>query len=314
MPKNAENYYCEKCDFKCTKKSNYVSHQTTRKHQLLNNLEQKNAKKCQKCQIFYCKNCNKSYTARNSLWYHEKKCTNNYSEDNKDNKDNKDIEKEKTNEVKELTNIVLEVVKQNKELISYNAETQKQNHELTNKVYELCKNGTTNNTLFNNSNNKTFNLNFFLNETCKDAMNIMDFVDSIKLQLSDLEKVGEMGYIEGISNIIIRNLKNLDVTQRPIHCTDKKREVLYVKDENKWDKEDEENTKIRKFIKRVAFKNSSLLKSFREKYPDYRKSESKVSDKYNKLIIEAMGGKGNNDLEKEDKIIKNIVKEVIIEK
>jgi hypothetical protein len=129
-----------------------------------------------------------------------------------------------------------------------------------------------------------------------------------------LEKVGEIGYIYGISNIILKNLKGLDITQRPIHCTDKKREVLYVKDEDKWEKEDQENKKIRRAIKQIAHKNSRLLKQFREKYPDYSKSVSKCSDTYNKLVIEAMGGRGNNDIEKENKIIKNIAKEVGIDK
>jgi hypothetical protein len=157
-------------------------------------------------------------------------------------------------------------------------------------------------------------LQFFLNETCKDAMNIMDFVDSIKLQLSDLEKVGKIGFVEGISNIIVQNLNSLDETKRPVHCTDSKREVMYVKDEDKWEKENEEKMKLRTAIKKVVHKNSKMLSEFRIKNPDCLKSTSKISDQYNKLVIEAMGGKGNNDDEKEDKIIKNIAKEVIINK
>ena len=145
-------------------------------------------------------------------------------------------------------------------------------------------------------------------------MNIMDFVDSIQLQLSDLENVGKLGYVEGISNIITSNLKALDVTQRPVHCTDKKREVLYVKDEDKWEKEDEEKIKLRKMIKRVASKNQRLLPKFKEIHPDCKKSSSPFSDQFNKILIESMGGPGDNDLAKEDKIIKNIAKNVTIEK
>jgi hypothetical protein len=145
-------------------------------------------------------------------------------------------------------------------------------------------------------------------------MNIMDFVDSIKLQLSDLESVGKLGYVEGISNIITTNLKALDVTQRPVHCTDKKREVLYVKDEDKWEKEDEEKKKLRKAIKRVASKNQNLLPKFKEAHPDCSKASSKFSDQYNKIIVESCGGSGDNDLEKENKIIKNISKNVTIDK
>jgi hypothetical protein len=145
-------------------------------------------------------------------------------------------------------------------------------------------------------------------------MNIMEFVDSIKLQLSDLETVGKIGYVEGISNIITTNLKALDVTQRPIHCTDKKREVLYIKDENKWEKEDDDKKKLRKVIKKVAAKNSRLLPKFKEEHPDCGKSVSKFSDQYNKIIVESMGGPGDNDTEKEDKIIRNITKNVTIDK
>jgi len=145
-------------------------------------------------------------------------------------------------------------------------------------------------------------------------MNITDFVESITLQLSDLESVGELGYVEGISNIITTNLKALDVTQRPIHCTDKKRETLYVKDEDKWEKDNNEKKKIRKVIKHIAHKNSKLIPEFKDKYPDCVKSDSKKSDQYNNLIIEAMGGHGDNDVQKEDQIITNITKEVAIDK
>jgi hypothetical protein len=145
-------------------------------------------------------------------------------------------------------------------------------------------------------------------------MNIMDFVDSIKLQLTDLEKVGEIGYVEGISDIITTNLKALDVTKRPIHCTDKKREILYIKDEDKWEKENEERKKIRKAIKKVASKNIQLLTQFKEVHPDCGKSASKFSDQYNKIIIESMGGSGGADTNKEDKIIKNISSVTVIDK
>jgi hypothetical protein len=157
-------------------------------------------------------------------------------------------------------------------------------------------------------------LNVFLNEYCKDAMNIMDFVDSLKLQLTDLENVGKLGYVEGISNIIVKNLRELDVHKRPVHCSDSKREVMYIKDENKWEKENDEKNKLRKVIKKIANKNSRLLPQFKEKYPDCIKSSSPYSDQYNKLIIEAMGGSGDNELEKEDKIIKKIAKNVLIDK
>jgi len=206
------------------------------------------------------------------------------------------------------------VVSDKDELIKYLIN---ENSDLKNMVLDICKQiqpSNVNTNVINNSNNKTFNLNVFLNEQCKDAMNIMDFVDSLKLQLSDLEIVGKLGFVEGISNIIVKNLKAMDIHKRPVHCSDSKREVMYVKDENKWGKENEENIKLRKAIKYIAHKNTKLLPEFKDKYPDCGKSESKHSEQYSKLVVEAMGGRGDNESEKEDKIIKNIAKEVTIDK
>ena len=306
LQKISECYHCENCDYKCSKNSEWIKHKSTQKHFRLTNTnldEQKNLH-------FLCK-CGKKYKHMSSLCKHKKMCENIINKS--------DINNDYINDKTLLTNLVLEVVKNNNELQKQNNELQKQNNEFQQKIFnsfnEISKNNTiTNNITNTNSHNKSFNLNFFLNETCKDAMNIMDFVDSIKIQLSDLEKVGKIGFIEGISNIIVKNLNSLDENKRPVHCTDTKREVMYVKDEDKWEKENETKVKLRKAIKHVAHKNTKMLKEFRVKNPDCLKSTSKVSDQYNKLVMEAMGGKGDNDLEKEDKIIKNIAKEVIIDK
>jgi hypothetical protein len=281
MQNMLSKFLCEKCDYKCCTISSWKQHLLTAKHAKANfELIKANNK-------YVCENCDIKFKHQSSYCRHKKKCN-----ENKIVIENKISDKE----------LIMMLLKQNSELITQNA--------------ELFKNGT-NNTSYshnNNSNNKTFNLQFFLNETCKDAMNIMDFVDSIKLQLTDLEKVGEIGFVEGISHIINTNLKALDVTQRPIHCTDKKREILYVKDSDKWEKENTDKTKIRKAIKQIAHKNSKLVSQFKEVHPDCGKSVSKFSDQYNKIIIEAMGGSGDNDNEKEDKIIKNISKNITIEK
>ena len=301
IAKNRICYECKKCDYTTCNKYDYDKHQKTIKH-LSNDLAMFSINLSQKSQAksFTCKDCNKDYKDYSGLWRHKKKC----------NLDIKNVYAIKSDSVKNnLTtdkDLVVMLIKQNSELI-------KDNIEYKNMVMEVIKNGT-NNTTHTNSHNKTFNLQFFLNETCKDAMNIMDFVDSIKLQLTDLEKVGKIGYVEGISNIIVENLKALDVSERPIHCTDKKREVLYIKDEDKWEKEDDEKKMIRKAIKKVANKNSRLLPQFKEMHPDCGKSDSLFSDQYNKLIIESMGGSGDNDVEKEDKIIRNIVNNVTIDK
>jgi hypothetical protein len=296
-PFYAEKRHCITCNFKCSKNIDWERHINTLKHKnrtILNNIEQQITPENTE-NMFVCKKCNKNYKARNSLWYHEKKCKND-SEDNKKSQELPETEKSD----KELIILLL-----------------KQNNELQNKVLEICKNSSINNSNNNithtNSHNKAFNLNFFLNETCKDAMNITDFVESIKLQLSDLERVGEVGYVEGISNIIVKNLKDLDVTQRPVHCTDKKRETMYIKDEDTWEKDDEQK-KMHKMVRKVADKNARMLPKFKEAHPDCTKSTSRYSDQYSKIIMEAMGGKGDNDFEKEEKIIKRVSKEVMVEK
>jgi hypothetical protein len=183
----------------------------------------------------------------------------------------------------------------------------------------MCKNGVnvTNNNINNNinSNNKTFNLHLFLNETCKDAMNIMDFVDSLKLQISDLENVGKLGFVDGLSSIIVKSLKQLDITKRPLHCSDLKRDVLYIKDEDKWEKENEENKKLKQAIKHIAHKNCKLIPEWKAKNPDCMYSTSAKSDEYNKIVLESMGGEPYIDVDScESKIIKKITKEVVIDK
>jgi hypothetical protein len=303
-PKNAKNYFCEICDFECSKNSDWTRHIQTGKHKnrtISPFLEQKTPNS------YICPTCNKSYAARNSLWYHSKKC-NLYNNDNTIQNTNYS-----QNNIQTTNDLSPDIIKLITELV-------KGQSGLQESILELCKNGThnttnnTNTTTNMNSHNKTFNLNVFLNETCKDAMNINDFIDSIQLQVSDLINVGEVGFVEGISNIIVKNLDKLDVTQRPVHCTDKKREVVYIKDENKWEKEDDEKKRLRKAIKKIAFKNEKMLFKYKEKYPDCIEADSRRSDQYNKIIIEAMGGRGNNDTEKEDKIIRNITKKVVIDK
>ena len=286
VPKSSENFVCEACDYVTCRKSQYERHLSTPKHKNTTNTTINTTNLVPKSSENYICECGKEYKHHSSLWSHKKKC--NYNNDTDNN----------NSEIKEL-----------KELMKY---LMKENSELKTMMFEVIKNGTHNNTT--NSHNKSFNLQFFLNETCKDAMNIMDFVDSIKIQLSDLENVGKLGYVDGISNIIAKNLNSLDETKRPVHCTDTKREVMYVKDEDKWEKEEDNKPKIRKLIKHVAHKNTKLLKDYKTKYQGCEKSESKYSEKYDKLIIEAFGGKGDNDDAKEDKIIKNILKEVKIEK
>ena len=285
-PKVALKFICDLCDYSSSKKSDYAKHLTTDKHKNRQNgsdLVVNGSEKSLKVAQYTCE-CGRQYKYDSGYYRHKKTCL----------IKNRIVQNEDTND----KDLIMMLVKQNSQLLEV---IKKGNHNITNSQNI-------------NSNNKTFNLQFFLNDTCKNAMNIMDFVDSIKLQVTDLEKVGKIGYVEGISSIITSNLKALDITQRPIHCADNKREVLYIKDENKWEKEAEEKEKIRRVIKMVTNKNIKMLSKFKDIHPDCDKSISKYSDQYNKIVVESFGGSGDNDIEKENKIIKKISDITIINK
>ena len=288
----AMKFKCDKCDFKCSKLSNWNKHLSTSKHskadiclQTTDNFDAENAEINSKCK------CGKQYKHRQSLYKHKQKCS---------------VEKQ---DEPALTDIVSQEFVMN---------LLKQNNELQQQLIDLCKtssaNNISNNSVNINSNNKAFNLNVFLNEECKDAMSITDFVNSIKLQLSDLEAVGKLGFVNGISDIIIKNLKALDVHKRPVHCTDTKRETMYVKGAEAWVKEGDDNKQLRLAIKRVARNNFICLELFKAKHPDCINWDSKHGDHYQKLRIEALGGRGNEDCDNEDKIIRRIARETTIDK
>jgi len=298
-----KNFICECCQYKCYKKSDYEKHLTTPKHKKkssLNTIEQETLTPI----LFMCKNCNKTYKGRNGLWYHEQKCGIYKTET-----ENIKIEISKTentvidsssNEIKVLTDLVLELVKSNTEL-------QKQ-------MIEVCQKIQPGNTVINsnnnNSHNKTFNLQFFLNEECKDAMNMSEFINSIELKISDLENIGKLGYVEGMSSIIIKQLNDTDMYKRPVHCSDAKRETMYVKEENKWERDNTETKQMIKAVRGVDKKNYQLLTSWKNTNPKCVDSKSIECDKYMKIMSKVMDG----DIENVNKVIKKVAKEVVIEK
>ena len=329
--KNAEQKYevfnCLKCYFTCSKKSEWIRHNSTHKHKNLTNSNENNC---------LC-DCGKTYRHMSSLCAHKKKCTACTPETIKEETFVTTISQtaspctnDTRSEISQLTNLVLEVVKSNNELQKQVIELTKNNQMITNNSNNHSNNNT-NNTNNINSHNKTFNLQVFLNETCKDAMNMSDFVDSLQIQLSDIENVGRNGFVAGISNIIIKNLKALDINKRPIHCNDQKRETVYIRDNNQWyndskgyglDDEDknvvlnndmneiQEHQKLKRAIKQVAHKNICMIREWKAKYPDCIYAESRKSDLYNKIVYESMDHNQVNS----DKIIRKIVKEVIIDK
>jgi len=309
MQKLAKKYVCELCNFTSFNKKNYTLHLSTRKH--LANVKS-DIDECKPVALS-CTLCKKQYNSRNGLWKHAKKCvipsnTDNVIIDNTVNLQQPEsiqlhISESSSNETKVL-NLILELMKNNNEL-------QKQ-------ILDVCKNtnnmnNNNNMNINNNNNNKTFNLQFFLNEQCKDAMNITDFANSFDLQLSDLETVGELGYVEGITKIMVDKLNSMDIYKRPIHCSDAKREIIYVKDDNVWTKEEKDNPKLRQAIKNVSFKNMKLVYNWSNAYPESKDNQTKLNDKYMMLVIESTGGKGPI-LESENKIMRKIAKEIIIDK
>jgi hypothetical protein len=310
MQVNAAIFVCKFCDFKCCKKSNFNTHLTTRKHLANTNGDKGDAKNA----LLICSTCNKTYASRNGLWKHAKKChlSDVHSLDEEETITPHMLDSS-SSEIKALTNLVLEIVKSNTEMQKQHYELQKQNSDLHKQVLDVCKNNSTINNNHINSHNKTFNLQFFLNEQCKDAMNISDFANSFDLQLSDLESVGELGYVEGITKIFVDKLNSMDIYKRPIHCSDAKREIIYVKDDNKWEREERSNPKLRYAIKTVSFRNMKLANLWSDTYPESKDGDSHLNDTYMKLIKESTGGKGEISVN-EDKIIKRIAKNILIDK
>jgi len=283
-------FFCKNCDYGTSKKSSFNNHCESKKHKI-NNLTIKNNENYAKLCLskYQCEKCKKNFNDRAGLWRHKKKCNN-------------------VDQLKEEFN--------GNDKDSLLVHLLKKNEELQNKIIEMSVHSSINNNSnsFNTTNN-AFNLNFFLNETCKDSMNITDFVSSINMNLDDLENTGRRGYIEGISNIIIKNLNQLENHMRPLHCSDFKREVLYIKDNNQWHKENENKPILTKAIKTIANENIKQINKWKDNNPDCIKSNSKKNDLYLNIVSNSMNGITKEEGEKNiNKIISNVAKNVIIEK
>ncbi len=289
LPKVAFNYICEKCHYGCYNKTNFTKHLGTRKHNFNNNDNEKLPKVVS---TFECKTCGNSYKYQSGLCKHVKTC--------QPKPESQPQPQPQLSDITTLTTLIMELVKNS-------TDVQKQ-------VLELCKSGTTNNNNTINANinnNQKFNINVFLNEQCKDAINFSDFIKNIEVSREDLENNAQLGFVNGVSKILIDSLKQLDRTERPIHCTDIKRETMYIKDDDKWNKE-EDSSKLNKAIQEVTRKSMGTLMNWKEENPDYKDRDSEFSERC--IVIQQQSMAAHNRDTYYPKVIKALAREVVVDK
>ena len=312
IPKNPNKYSCEDCNYTTGSKKDYNKHLLTAKHKILTNTDINGIKSHP-----YCCQCGKGYKHRQSLWAHKKTCL--YDESSLDNT----ITNQPLQTIQSMdSDLVIELLKQNQEfkelMVDQNKQlqqTQEHNNDLQKQLLEVVKDGKTINNTINNTTNNRFNLNVFLNETCKDAINLNDFIQSIELTVNDFINTGEVGYVKGISNIMVDRIRDMEPHIRPIHCTDLKREIVYVKDSNKWAKEDETKSHLRKAVRIVADKNQAQVHPWIKENPNYEILDTPECDKYFEYTKASLGGYGREEDERfEKKILNNILKATTIDK
>ena len=285
-----KKYICENCNYNTSRKSQYFRHLETNKH--YKNINQNNENATKVLNNFTCI-CENTYLYKSGLYKHKKKC----------------VMLKNNNNIKKISNeeLFLSILKDNQDfkqmLIEQNS-----------KIMELTKNTNviTNN---NNNNNTNFNLQMFLNVQCKDALNITEFVDSLQPKIEDLEMTGKLGYVEGISKIFLNGLQGLDINRRPIHCSDQKRETIYIKNNNTWEKENDNRENLKLAIKTITSKNIKQISVWQKENPDCFDSSSKKNDQYLRIVSNSMNGLTPEETQKNyDKIKSKLVKEVVIQK
>ena len=330
-PKKPHIFNCKICDFHTCNKKDFTRHTKSVKHirNETTSLSMISTQNYPNYPNHTCLNCGKKYKDNSGLWRHKKKCStknipntfepiNNELNDNElnDNElnDNELNDNKLTDNKLTDKNFILQILKQNTKLIKENTEFKHLMIEQS-KVMTQLANKAGNNNNSNNNNTNNFNLNFYLNETCKNAMNIMDFVSQLQVGIKELEETGRLGYAEGISKIFINGLKQMSISDRPIHCSDVKRETFYIKDNDEWNKETDNKDILTNAIKHVAHKNMKNISEWAKIHPDYKDSKSKENDRYLKIVSESMSGSTKEEAEKNyEKIIKNVIKETIIDK
>jgi hypothetical protein len=340
--KFAPMFHCENCDYYCDNKSSYTKHLTTEKH--IHNITNVNHTTVEdtKIKILNCEVCNKEFMNKSGLWKHKKKCfirepnvSTHMLDDSigrntiKDTNIPMDLILEVIKQSKEIQNVLIEQTKElqakllekENQLLEQGEKLLEKENKLLEKedividqqkqLIEMAKKPN----MINSNNNNQFNLNFFLNETCKNAMNIQDFISSIKLTTQDFETTGKIGFVDGISRIFINELKRIEVERRPLHCTDVKRETVYVKDNDTWEKENQEKKKLKWAINSIAQLNLNQVQDWQQEYPECRENNTVANTHFNKMAMVALGGFGDVEEAKfRDKIMKNVLKEIVVSK
>jgi len=305
-------FCCEKCDYTTSDKKDYSKHCATRKHQEFTKFtnEHIEAPK-EKKEQHKCSQCDKSYTSRMGLWKHTKVC--------------KPVEKENTSIVPlddvannlPIQNYIMKLVEQNMVLVEQNQDFKQTLVDQSNKLIELAKNQTTtiNNNIQNNKTVNNFNLMVFLQERCKDALNMSQFIDTLEINPQSVEYTGTHGYVNGITKIFMDGLNQLDIHERPIHCTDLKRETLYIKENDKWEKDNEDKTKFKHALATVVNRNVAQVKHWEEANPRCKIPETDEYEFYFVIARQSLGG-GNYDVtvRNNDRILRAIAGKVYLDK
>ena len=303
--KVAPKFYCEDCDYTTSKSSSFKKHLSTAKHINLTNLTEKVAKVAPQNEKYICDVCEKQYKSRMGLWHHKQRCSQ-YDENVIDEQSDIPLDK----------NLFVELLKQNQTLITSNKEfkeliieQQQENQDLQKHLLEVVKEGK----VINNTQNNKFNLNFFLNEQCKDAINMSEFMENMTLDMEDLAETGRLGFVNGISRIFVNKLRELDTFKRPLHCTDLKRETLYIRENDEWSKEENSKDKLRELVNRVANKNCKTMRLWTAENPNYTEMDSIENQEFMKLSDAVLGGFGEQESKQfRDKIIRSFIKEVFV--
>jgi hypothetical protein len=288
---------CTFCDYKTNKNFNYNKHLCTPKHIKNMNSLQKVAKSSNENK--YKCDCGNNYKYRQGLFNHKKNCS------SKDPVSFLGINKKENGTI-----FILELIKQNQEFKELLLKQNKDHNELINKFIEREPTNVIN-TTNNNTTNQSFNLNVFLNETCKDAMNVKEFLENLNPTLDDLENVGEKGFVKGISDIILKSLREMEINKRPIHCTDIKREVVYLKEDDTWNKDDKDNSKMKELIRKVENKNFNNIIEWQRNHPDVRILDSADYIKQNMLMEKSCEAVNNEDRVR-GKVLKELLKDIHI--